>query len=123
MSHVVQIETQVRDAAAVEVACQRLALPPPQARRVSLFTDVIEGLAVELPGWRYPVVCDLASGSVRFDNYGGKWGDQRELNRFLQAYATEKAKIEARKKGYSVTEQPLQDGSIQLTIQVSGGAA
>ena len=51
------------------------------------------------------------------------WGDQKALDRFLQAYAAERAKIEARKKGYSVTEQSLQDGSIKLTIQVTGGAA
>ena len=47
----------------------------------------------------------------------------KELDHFLQAYAAERAKIEARKKGYSVTEQSLQDGSIKLTIQVTGGAA
>jgi hypothetical protein len=51
------------------------------------------------------------------------WGDQRQLDRFLQAYAVEKAKIEARKRGHSVTEQALADGSIKLTLQVAGGAA
>ncbi len=50
------------------------------------------------------------------------WGDQAELSRFLQAYAAEKTKIEARKKGHSVTEQTLADGSIKLTIQVGGAA-
>lgn len=50
------------------------------------------------------------------------WGDQTQLDRFLQAYACERTRIEARKKGYAVTEQPLQDGSIKLTIHVTGGA-
>ena len=36
--------------------------------------------------------------------------------------AVEKAKIEARKRGHSVYEQALPDGSIKLTIQVGGGA-
>ena len=36
--------------------------------------------------------------------------------------AFEKARIEARRKGYTVTEQPLHDGSVKLTIQVTGGA-
>jgi hypothetical protein len=31
-------------------------------------------------------------------------------------YAVEKAKLEARKKGYSVTEQSRQDGNIVLQI-------
>ena len=60
---------------------------------------------------------------LKFDNYGGAWGDQKELDRFLQAYAIEKTRIEARKKGYTVTEQSLKDGSIKLTVQVTGGAA
>jgi hypothetical protein len=61
---------------------------------------------------------------VRFDNYNGAWGAQAELDKLLQAYAVEKARIEARRAGHSVTEQPLSDGSIKLTIQVgTGGAA
>ena len=123
MSHIVTIQTQVRDAAAVAAACLRLKLPQPSQRTVQLFSSSATGLAVELPGWNYPVVCELASGSLKFDNYGGAWGDQKELDRFLQAYACEKAKIEARRQGHSVTEQPLADGSIKLTIQVTGGAA
>ena len=123
MSHIVSIRTQVRDATAVSAACNRLGLPPPLHRRVKLFSDIAEGLAIELPGWNYPVVCDLTTGQVRFDNYEGRWGNPQELEKFLQAYACEKTKIEARKKGHSVTEQSLQDGSIKLTIQVAGGAA
>ena len=41
---------------------------------------------------------------------------------FLQGYAVEKAKIEARKRGHSTSEQRLADGSNKLTIQVAGGA-
>src|SRR5262245_26477985 len=123
MSHIVTVRTQVRDEAAAAAACQRLGLPPPQQRQVKLFSGTAEGLAVELPGWNYPVVCDLTTGEVKFDNFEGRWGSQQELDRFLQAYAAEKTKLEARKKGYSITEQSLQDGSIKLTIQAAGGAA
>jgi hypothetical protein len=123
VSHIVTIETQVRDAAAVVAACQRLGLPPPTERTVRLFSGFATGLAVELPGWNYPVVCDLASGSLKYDNYNGAWGSQKELHKFLQAYACEKTKLEARRQGHSITEQPLADGSIKLTIQVTGGAA
>lgn len=35
---------------------------------------------------------------------------------FLQRYAAEKAKLEARKKGYKVAEQKLADGSIKLSL-------
>jgi hypothetical protein len=62
------------------------------------------------------------TGQVRFDNYEGAWGDQAQLDRFMQIYAVEKARIEARKKGHHVTEQALADGSIKLAIRVGGGA-
>jgi hypothetical protein len=123
MSHIVQIQTQVRDPVAVAAACRRLGLAEPQHRTAKLFTSSETGLVVQLPGWRYPVVCDLASGTLKYDNFGGKWGEQGRLEKFLQSYAVEKAKLEARRKGHSVTEQPLADGSIKLVIQVAGGAA
>ena len=123
MSHIVKIQTQVRDAAGVEAACRRLGLPPPVERSVQLFQTTAHGLAVELPGWLYPVVCNLAAGSLQFDNYGGHWGAQEELNRILQAYAVEKSRLEARRRGHAVSEQVMSDGSIRLTIQLGGVAA
>lgn len=123
MSHIVEIKTQVRDATAIAAACRRLGLADPVQRTVKLFSSTETGLAVELPDWRYPVVCDLASGAVKYDNYGGHWGAPQQLNKLLQAYAVEKARIEARKKGHTITEQALGDGSIKLTIQMKGGAA
>jgi hypothetical protein len=123
MSHIVQIQTQVKDAAAVRAACQRLGLPAPVQGATRLFSGEVTGLAVQLPDWTYPVVFNTATGQVKFDNYNGRWGDQQHLDRFLQAYACEKAKIEARRRGHQCTEQTLADGSIKLTIQVNGGAA
>ena len=116
MSHIVQIQTEVRDPIAVEAACQRLSLSAPVQGTAKLFTSQATGLLVQLPGWRYPVVIDPAAGTVQFDNYNERWGKQSELNRLLQAYACEKAKLEARKKGYAVSEQLLQDGSIRVRI-------
>lgn len=123
MSHVVQVQTEVRDPTAVLAACQRLSLPAPTQGTFELFSSKVTGLGVHLPSWRYPVVCDLASGQVHFDDYGGRWGERAKLDQFLQAYAVERTKIEVRKKGHAVFEQPLADGSIKLTIQVAGGAA
>ena len=118
MSHIVQIQTQVRDREAVRAACRRLNLLEPIAGSVKLFSSTAKGLAVQLPGWSYPVVCKLDTGQLEYDNYGGRWGSQDELHRFLQTYAVERAKLEARKQGHSVTEQPLSDGSVKLTIHV-----
>jgi hypothetical protein len=120
LSHVITIRTQVRDPAAVHAACRRLKLPEPVQGTARLFSGEATGLLVRLPEWTYPVVLDTATGQVRFDNYEGRWGDPRHLDRFLQAYACEKAMIEARKRGHSVVEQALPDGSIKLTINTGG---
>ena len=122
MSHVVEIQTQVKDAAAAQAACQRLKLEPPIEDNAQLFSGEATGLIVQLPGWQYPVVFDTKTGEAKYDNYGGKWGEQQQLDHFLQAYAVEATKIQARRKGHSVTEQPLADGSIKLTVQVGGAA-
>jgi hypothetical protein len=122
VSHIVTITTEVRDPAAVASACRRLGLPEPVHGTATLFSGEARGLLVKLPGWAYAVVIDTASGTLKFDNYGGSWGDQEYLDKFMQAYAVEKAALEARKLGYAVTEQPLADGSIKLTVQVGGAA-
>jgi hypothetical protein len=122
VSHIVEIKTEVRDEQAVKAACSRLSLAPPERKTARLFSTTVSGLCVQLPGWQYPVVCNLQTGQVSYDNYGGHWGEQSRLNQFLQAYAVEKAKIEARKKGHGVSETRLQDGSIRVTVRVGGAA-
>jgi len=123
MSHTVVIKTEVRDAAAVGAACRRLGLSEPTHGTFRLFASEATGLGVQLPDWVYPVIADLASGQLQYDNFGGRWGDQLHLNRFLQSYAVERARAEARKRGHLCTETALADGSIKLTIQVAGGTA
>jgi hypothetical protein len=116
MSHIVAIKTKVHDAAALTAACRRLSLAEPVHGTVRLFSGDATGLSVKLPGWQYPIVIDTAEGAIKYDNYEGRWGDPAELGRLLQMYAVEKAKLEARKKGYSVTEQIRQDGNIVVQI-------
>ena len=116
MSHVVTIQARVRDAVALAAACRRLSLAVPIRETVALFSGQVTGLAVRLPNWQYPVVVDVDAGAVHFDNYGGEWGAQKELDRLLQAYAVEMTRLEARRKGLVCTETLLQDGSIKLQI-------
>jgi hypothetical protein len=120
LSHIVEIKTEVRDEAAVKAACVRLQIPTPEHKTIRLFNATATGLCVQLPGWSYPVVANLATGQVSFDNFNGAWGEQSRLNQFLQAYAVEKSKIEARKKGHTCSETRLEDGSIKVTIRVGG---
>jgi hypothetical protein len=75
-----------------------------------------------LPDWQYPIVCDLTSGKVNYDNFDGLWGEQAQLERFLQAYLVEKTRLEARKKWHTAVEQALPNGYIAVDIQVGGAA-
>ncbi|QDS88780.1 hypothetical protein EC9_29750 [Rosistilla ulvae] len=122
MSHIVEIKTEVRDPVAIRAACQRLKVPGPVFGEFRLFSTSAIGWAVRLPQWRFPVVCDVNTAKIAYDNYEGRWGDTKHLDGFLQGYAVEKAKLEARKKGHTVTEQSLADGSIKLTVSVGGVA-
>src|SRR5262245_30915404 len=79
VSHIVTIKTEIRDPAAVAAACQRLELPAPVEGAAQLFSGSVTGLAVQLPGWHYPVVCETTTGQVKYDNFEGRWGDQKEL--------------------------------------------
>jgi hypothetical protein len=105
MSHIVSVRTQLRDPAAVASACARLGLPAPAAGTATFFTGEARGLLVQLPGWLYPVVLDTTSGDASYDTYEGAWGEQIQLDKLFQAYAVEKAKLEARRRGHTVTEQ------------------
>jgi len=119
MSHIVTIQTQVRDPHSIALACRRLQLPEPVYGTARLFTSEAMGWQVQLPQWRYPVVCDIEQAHLHYDNFSGRWGDPVHLDRFLQTYAVERATLEARRQGHSVSERLLSDGSIQLSIQIA----
>mgnify|MGYP006955277026 CR=1 FL=1 len=120
MSHIVHVQTEIRDSLAIQAACLRLKLPEPVFGEVKLFSSTATGWGVQLPQWRYPVVCDVQAGRIAYDNFEGRWGEVRHLHQFLQAYTVEKCRIECRRRGRTMLEQVLEDGSIKLTIQVGG---
>ncbi|HYV35234.1 MAG TPA: hypothetical protein VE988_05995, partial [Gemmataceae bacterium] len=107
MSHIVKIDCKIHDAVAIQAACRRLGLTEPVQGTAQLFSGEATGLLVQLPNWQFPVVIDTLVGSIKFDNYNGTWGEKVFLDRFLQSYAVERAKLEARKKGFSVNETAL----------------
>ena len=91
MSHIVEIKTEIKDLAGVRAACTRLKLKQPEQGTFKLFGNSVTGWAVQLPDWTFPIVCDVSSGDIKFDTFNGRWGDQKELDSFLQAYAVEKS--------------------------------
>lgn len=120
MSHIVTIQTQIKDVVALRLATNRLGLTEPVYGTSKLFSNEATGWQIQLPQWRYPVVADVETGNLAYDNYEGRWGNQSELDRLMQRYAIEKASLEARRKGHTVLEQPLENGTVKLTIQIGG---
>jgi len=117
MSHTVTVKTKIIDLAGIQAACHRLKLPQPTEGEVRLFDRLAHGIGIQLDGWRFPV-CIESSGNLLYDNFGGFWGLPEKLDQFQQAYAVEKAKLEARKQGYTCQESVLADGSIRLNVLV-----
>lgn len=86
-----QIQTVVRDAETLRAACRQLGLAEPVLGAFPLGSAVASGFAVRLPGWKYPVVFQLDAGHVQYED---PHGEQRELERLLDACAAEEANIE-----------------------------
>ena len=99
-----------------------LSLPEPVRGTAELYTGDVTGLIIRLPDWEAAVVINTDTGTIRYDNYNGAWGDAAYLHRFAQAYVVEQSRIEARKKSYLTTEQSLADGSILVEIEIGGTA-
>jgi len=120
MSHTMNIEVEMHDIQALKLACRRLGLTLQEQGKVKFYDGTIaEGILVHLPGWKYPI-CIKGNGQVAYDNYNGKWGKEEELNKLHAYYGLEKAKIEARKKGYSVYETRDTTGELVLKIRIGG---
>ncbi len=73
MSHVVTIETKLKDPVALSAACVRLKLSEPQQETIKFFDGSEHaGLATRPPGFGSPVLVQ-EDGNVRCDTYGGRW--------------------------------------------------
>jgi hypothetical protein len=126
MSHITNIELEIKDLVALKAACNRMGFTFMENQTTCNFyrdqkADCLH--AIQVPGAAYEVgVVENKNGDYHliWDPYihvglesslgpgGGK---------LKQAYGIEKAKLEARKKGYSVYERVKADGAITLSVE------
>jgi hypothetical protein len=124
MSHISKIELEVRDLQVLGNACQRLGLELLKGKKTfKWFGKEAEcHHAIRVPGADYEIGVTKSGGLYNlgcdfFDsNIEKAIGSQGGLLR--QAYAVEKARVEARRKGYTVVERQTQTG-IQLRVQIA----
>ena len=119
MSHTTTISTKLKDEKAIADACKEMGLPIPVRGSAALFegSEKHEGLLVKLPGWTYPVIINTKTGEAKFDNYEGKWGEQKHLDKFKQLYAVHAATAACRRMGKTVS-RTSSNGKIYLTMNV-----
>ena len=84
VSHIVQIQTEIRDASAIRAACNRLRLPEPVFGEVKLFSSSAVGWQIRLPDWRYPVVADVNTGRLRYDETASPVSKPKERPKMRQ---------------------------------------
>lgn len=139
MSHVVTIATEIRDLQAVKAACKRLGWEFLEGQTTykwygesvgdyplpTGFTAADLGKchhAIRVPGARYEVgLVRRGNSFVPMWDYWYSGGLSEDTgNKLAQAYAVEKAKAEARRRGHTVTEAAMPDGSIRLLVSVGG---
>jgi len=116
MSHVVTIEVAYKDEAVLSDAVKELGGEVLGAGVHKLFSGSVEGFGFRLPGWRYPLVLQV-SGKLAYDDYGGHWGNVKDLDRLKQAYAGRLAVKAAVKQGWRLLGQSKkQDGTVVYRV-------
>lgn len=138
MSHVSKIKVEIRSLEALKAACHRLGFEFIEGQKTYKWYGVFmgdypleEGVkqedlgkcdhAISVPNCRYEV--GVVQKGDHYDLHYDFW-QSGGLNvalgenacKLVQAYAVEAAREEAQRQGYSVFEEVLQDGSIQLHV-------
>lgn len=137
MSHYSEVQIEFRDRAALVAALSRLGFQGKvevhqeaqplygyqgerraQTAHIIIRRQYVQAYANDIGFERQPDgsyrawISDFDRGSDGLGTYGTTW-----QGRLKQAYGVEKAKAEAKKKGYRVTEQKQDDGRIRLVCR------
>ncbi len=124
MSHISKIELEVRDLGTLRQACNRLGLNMLEGRKTFKWYGQEDGKcdhAIRVPGASYEigVIKTGESFELKCDYWDTAIGRAIGASGGLlkQAYAVERAKTEARRKGYSVIEKKT-DSGIRLHVRI-----
>jgi len=139
MSHISQIEIEIKDITALKAACTRLGLiwkenqssyrwygrfmgdyPLPENVKVGDLGKCLH--AIDVPGAKYEVGVTKVNGKLTllWDFYRAGGLEQvigKNGGKLIQAYAVEATKAQARRAGMRAYEQQEQDGTIRLELR------
>ncbi len=123
MSHIVKIELEVKDLAVLKSACNRLGLVFLEGRKEFRWygNNAACEHAIRLPGADYEIGVQRMHGryQLQCDFYDPNVERAIGVNGGLlkQAYAVEKTRTEARRKGYTVIEKKTEN-AIRLHVRM-----
>lgn len=117
MSHRVEVSIEFRDPDALGDAVVALGGKVIGHGTHTLFDGAVQGFAFSLPGWKFPL-CLQADGKLVFDDYSGKWGDQKDLERLKGEYALAVAAAKCEELGWMTERQ----GDDLVIYHPSGGS-
>lgn len=124
MSHISKIELAVKDLSILGQACQKLGLDFIKGQRTFRWyeNEARCDHAIKIPGANYEIGVINRSGCYELNCDFYDQNIERVIGKhgglLKQAYAVEKTRIEARKKGYSVMERQTKTG-IRLHVRIS----
>lgn len=116
MSHIVTIETEMKNFDTIKEVCKILGLKYEQSKDIKVYNTIKSGIGIYLKGWKYPIVVNEL-GKVDYDNYSGSWGDIEEYNKFINEYSLEETLKRIKKKNLKYTIQRLND-EIKIEVMV-----
>jgi hypothetical protein len=126
MSHISKIEVEIKDLDSLARACGRLDLKFAKNQKVFKWYGAKGECdhAIKVPGATYEIGVKKAKNGEGYElicDYYDK-GIEKVIGKqgglLKQAYAVEKTKAEARRKGYTVIEKSLETG-VRLQLRLS----
>lgn len=124
MSHIVTVKTQFKDGEILLNTLKKfnVCISSGERHSVTMFGSTVEAdISFKLPGWRYPVAVDLKTGEVKFDNYGGSWGQIEEFDKVHQQYTLDVAEAtqdvqQLIAQGWQTTQETQPNGDVHLVL-------
>lgn len=118
MSHAVAVTSKLLDRRNIEAACKLLGGTVSEETSVRFYDrSTHDGIVLLLPGWndRYGHVVVKPSGEIAYDDYGGDWGDVKDIGRLKQLYAFAEAE-DLYGDEWEVEKEWMDDGNLKVTI-------
>jgi hypothetical protein len=103
-SHTTTVKVEFRSMSALARAVERLGGRAIGEGSHRLYSSTEAGYAVQLPGWRYPIVA-RSDGQLAMDHYNGSWGDPRDIDRLTRVYILEAAREAADAIGWMIVAE------------------